>query len=162
MRTLLSQTKSNQPLLASAVPCACRMEHENGNIAWSAPSYFDLMVPGAGAEFSKVELCFVVPDDATLNLFTKGTNSSLELPRARGLYLGFTLLTHPLSSLVPHHLNLLAPNLPPLPPPCRPKCTPNVQQQQPGAVPCQVCIPNEALVIFPPSNIPQAPQLYLL
>ena len=60
------------------------MDHENGTISWSAPSYFDLMVPGAGAEFSKVELCFVVPDDATLNLFTKGTNSGMELPRARG------------------------------------------------------------------------------
>ena len=60
------------------------MEHEDGNVAWSAPSYFDLMVPGAGAEFSKVELCFVVPDDVTLSLFTKGTNVGMELPRSRG------------------------------------------------------------------------------
>lgn len=52
-------------------------------VSWSAPSYFDLMVPGGGAEFSKVELCFVVPDDTTLNLFTKGS-LGIELPRSRG------------------------------------------------------------------------------
>ena len=79
------------------------MEHENGTISWSAPSYFDLMVPGAGAEFSKVELCFVVPDDATLNLFTKGTNSGMELPRARGhLFLSLTdALTAPVLFVLP-------------------------------------------------------------
>ena len=52
-------------------------------VSWSAPSYFDLMVPGGGAEFSKVELCFVVPDETTLNLFTKGS-VGMELPRSRG------------------------------------------------------------------------------
>ena len=60
------------------------MGGENGEpISWSAPTYFDLMVPGGGAEFSKVELCFVVPDDVTLNLFTKGS-MGMELPRSRG------------------------------------------------------------------------------
>ena len=60
------------------------MGGENGEpLSWSAPSYFDLMVPGGGAEFSKVELCFVVPDDTTLNLFTKGS-IGMELPRSRG------------------------------------------------------------------------------
>ena len=52
-------------------------------VSWSAPSYFDLMVPGGGAEFSKVELCFVVPDDTTLSLFTRGS-VGMELPRSRG------------------------------------------------------------------------------
>jgi len=62
----------------------CRMGGENGEpLSWSAPSYFDLMVPGGGAEFSKVELCFVVPDDTTLNLFTKGS-IGMELPKSRG------------------------------------------------------------------------------
>ncbi|KAL3134942.1 hypothetical protein ABBQ32_007903 [Trebouxia sp. C0010 RCD-2024] len=56
-------------------------------VSWSAPSYFDLMVPGGGAEFSKVELCFVVPDETTLNLFTKGS-VGMELPRSRDVELG--------------------------------------------------------------------------
>ncbi|KAA6429895.1 MAG: kinase [Trebouxia sp. A1-2] len=65
-----------------------RMGGENGEpLSWSAPSYFDLMVPGGGAEFSKVELCFVVPDDTTLNLFTKGS-IGMELPKSRDVELG--------------------------------------------------------------------------
>ena len=61
-----------------------RMGGQDGEpVTWSAPSYFDLMVPGGGAEFSKVELCFIVPDDITLNLFTRGS-VGMELPRSRG------------------------------------------------------------------------------
>ena len=63
-------------------------------VSWSAPSYFDLMVPGGGAEFSKVELCFVVPDDATLNLFTRGS-VGIELPRSRGEASTLFLPPHP-------------------------------------------------------------------
>ena len=62
----------------------CRQGGQDGEpVCWSAPSYFDLKVPGGGAEFSKVELCFVVPDDSTLSLFTQGSGGT-ELPRSRG------------------------------------------------------------------------------
>ena len=63
-------------------------------VSWSAPSYFDLMVPGGGAEFSKVELCFVVPDDTTLSLFTRGS-VGMELPRSRGEVPSGPSLPHP-------------------------------------------------------------------
>ena len=71
-------------------------------VTWSAPSYFDLMVPGGGAEFSKVELCFVVPDDTTLNLFTRGS-VGMELPRSRGNDSLLSLLRYLLCCILCYH-----------------------------------------------------------
>ena len=50
---------------------SCRLEDGEGNISWSAPVYFDLIIPGATAEFRHIECCFVIPDGPSLQAFVQ-------------------------------------------------------------------------------------------
>ena len=53
---------------------------------WSAPIYFDIIVPNATSEFRHLEICFVIPDAATMQrLVASNAAEDEHMPAARGV-----------------------------------------------------------------------------
>ena len=68
---MLQLAPCSRPSDVHLISLSCRLEDGDGNISWSAPVFFDLIIPGATAEFRHIECCFIIPDGPSLQAFVQ-------------------------------------------------------------------------------------------